>query len=76
MEEKVDNLVLEHLRAIRGDISRIDDELRAFRGEMTSSRLRPRSVETLQDTDHEDIIQLKIRMDRIERRLELVDDKS
>jgi hypothetical protein len=32
-------------------------------------------VETLQDADHTDIASLKVRVDRIEKRLELVDEK-
>jgi phosphopantetheine adenylyltransferase len=75
MTDNVGNLVLEQLRAMRTDIGRIFDEIRAIRSELASSRLHIRGVETLQDADHTDIASLKVRVDRIEKRLELVDEK-
>jgi len=40
---------------------------------MTSMRQHMAGVVTLQELDHTDIASLKVRLDRIERRLELVD---
>ncbi|KMO27002.1 hypothetical protein [Methylobacterium aquaticum] len=68
-----DNIVLEHLRAIRIDISGIKDDMRGLRAEMTSIRQHLAGVVTLQEFDHGDIATIKHRLDRIERRLELVD---
>lgn len=76
MNEKVENSVLDQLRAIRADIGRVADEMRGLKSEMTSIRHHMRGVETLQDQDHSDIAAVKVRLDRIERRFELVDEGS
>lgn len=75
MNEKVENLVLEQLRAIRGDIARMADDMRGLRTEMLAVRHHARGTELQQDVHHEDIASMKVRLDRIEKRLELVDDK-
>jgi len=67
------DLVLEHLRAIRGDIAGMKDDMRGMRAEMTAMRQLLSGVITLQEHDHGDIAAIKVRLDRIERRLELVD---
>ena len=74
MNEKVENLLLEHMRAIRSDISRLADDMRVTRSEMTSLRQPMAGISTLQDQDHVDIASIKSRLERIERRLDLVDD--
>jgi hypothetical protein len=76
MNENVENLVLEHLRAIRGDIGRMADDVRGLRTEMTAMRQHMAGIVTIQEHDHSDIATLKVRVDRIERRLELVDDHN
>ena len=73
MNEKVENLVLEHLRVIRGDVTVIKDDIRGLKAEMTSMRQHMAAVMTLQEHDHTDIASIKVRLDRIERRLELTD---
>ena len=73
MTEKIENLVLEQLRAIRTDMGRMADDIRAIRTEMTSIRLHVRGIEVQQDGHHDDIATLKVRVERIERRLELAD---
>lgn len=75
MNEKVENLVLEQLRAIRGDMARMADDMRGLRTEMLAVRHHARGTELQQDVHHEDIASMKVRLDRIEKRLELVDDK-
>ncbi len=76
MNDKVQNLVLEQLRAIRGDIAKLADEMRGMRTEMLAVRHRARGTDLQQDAHHEDIASMKIRIDRIEKRLELVDEKN
>lgn len=76
MNDEVENLVLEQLRAIRADMARMADDMRGMRTEMLAIRHHARGTELQQDVHHEDIASLKVRVDRIERRLELVDDKS
>ena len=70
---EVENLMLEHLRAIRADTAKMAEDIRGLRTEMTSMRQHMAGVVTLQELDHTDIASLKVRLDRIERRLELVD---
>jgi hypothetical protein len=70
---ETDNIVLELLRAIRGDIGRIKDDMGALKVEMTAVRQHLAGVITLQEHDHGDIAALKVRLERIERRLELAD---
>lgn len=75
MTENVENLVLEQLRHVRAQNDRILDEIRGLKTEMMSVRHHVRGIELQQDVHHEDIATMKVRLDRIERRLELVDDK-
>ncbi|MCU0830457.1 MAG: hypothetical protein MUC58_02895 [Rhizobiaceae bacterium] len=74
MNEKVENLILEHLRAMRGDISKVRDDISTLKAEMISLRQHVGSIATLQQHDHGDLGAIKDRMDRIERRLELSDN--
>jgi hypothetical protein len=69
----VENLVLKHLRAIRADMAKMADSMRTLSAEMTAMRQHMAGVVTIQEHDHGDIASLKVRVDRIERRLELVD---
>ena len=73
MNEKVENLLLEHMRAMRADIARMGDSMRLFGAELTAIRQHLAGVTTIQDHDHGDIAALKARIDRIETRLDLVD---
>lgn len=73
MNDKVEHLLLDHLRAIRGDMARLADDMRTMRTEMTAMRQHVSGVVTLQEHDHSDIGALKARLDRIERRLDLVE---
>jgi len=67
------DLVLEHLRPIRAEMARMADDIRGLRTEMTSMRQHMGGVVTIQELDHTDLAAMKVRLDRIERRLELVD---
>ena len=73
MNDKVEHLLLEHLRAIRGDMTRLADDMRTVRSEMTALRQHVSGIVTLQEHDHNDIAALKARLDRIEKRLDLVE---
>jgi hypothetical protein len=68
-----DNLMLEHLRAIRGDMAKMADSMRTMSAEMTAIRQHLAGVVTIQEHDHADIAGIKARLGRIERRLELTD---
>ncbi|CDZ66342.1 Hypothetical protein NGAL_HAMBI2605_46180 [Neorhizobium galegae bv. orientalis] len=73
MNEKVENLILEHLRAMRADMRKMADDIHTLRAEMTATRAHMAGVASLQDHDHGDIAAIKVRSDRIENRLDLVD---
>jgi hypothetical protein len=68
-----DNLVPEHLRGIRTEIGKMADWMHTLSVEMTAIRQHLAGVVTIQEHDHTGIAALKIRLDRIERRLELTD---
>ena len=68
-----DNLVLEHLRAIRGDMSRMANRMESLSAEVTSIRLYLLGLVTTHEQDHGDLASIKARLDRVEKRLGLVD---
>jgi len=68
-----DNLVLEQLRAIRGELGKVADEMQTMRVEVTAMRQHMAGMMTIQEHDHVDIAGIKGRMERIEKRLELAD---
>jgi hypothetical protein len=67
-----DNLVLEQLRALRGENAKIMDWMQTISAEVTAIRQHLAGVVTIQELDHADIAGIKVRLDRIEKRLELV----
>jgi len=73
MNEKVENLILEHLRVMRSDIASINDELRGMRSEMRAMKQHMAAFMTHEITQDGDIAELKIRLDRVEKRLDLAD---
>ena len=73
MSVEPDNLILEHLRAIRRDMAKMADRMDTMGAEITAIRQHLLGITTLQERDHSDIASLKARVDRIERRLDLVD---
>jgi hypothetical protein len=68
-----DNLVLEQLPAIRGELGKVADEMQTMRVEMTAMRQHMAGMMTIQEHDHVDIAGIKGRPERIEKRLELAD---
>ena len=68
-----DNIVLEHLRAIRSDMAKMADWMHTMSVEMTAIRQHLAGVVTIQEHDHGDIANIKVRLERIEKRLDLVD---
>jgi hypothetical protein len=70
---EADNLMLEHLRAIRGDMAKMADRMETMSAEMTAIRQPLAGIVTIQEHDHGDIAAIKSRLDRIEKRLELAD---
>jgi hypothetical protein len=68
-----DSLVLEQLRAMRGENAKIINWMQTMTAEMTSMRQFMSGMHTLLEHDHSEIAEIKIRLDRIEKRLELTD---
>ncbi|MEZ5788782.1 MAG: hypothetical protein R3D62_20370 [Xanthobacteraceae bacterium] len=64
--------MLEHLRAIRGDMAKMTDWMHTMSVEMTAIRQHLAGVVTIQEHDRGDIAN-KVWFDRIEKRLDLVD---
>ena len=73
MSADPDSLVVEHPRAIRADMTRLADDMRTMRSEMTALRHQVAAVVTLQEHDHTDLATIKARPDSVERRLDLVE---
>ncbi len=84
MTDNTENLVLELLRQMRADASHLENEFKALRNEMRDgfNRVDVRlgvleqgiaSILALSASDRDELAGLKRRVERIERRLELVD---
>lgn len=73
MTDGPDNIVLEHLRAIRSDMGKISGRMDSIQAEITAVRLHLLGMVTVHEQDHGDIASIKSRLDRIEKRLELTD---
>jgi chromosome segregation ATPase len=81
MTDNVENLILEHLRAIRADISGIKDDVREIKQRLTSleaavAGLRRDNANLYDDMagHHARYDRLAERVERIERRLDLRND--
>jgi hypothetical protein len=68
-----DNLKLEQLRAIRGELGKVANEMQTMRVEMTAMRQHMAGMMTIQEHDHVDIAGIKSGLERIEKRLELAE---
>lgn len=66
-----ENLVLEQV--IRTEMAKMADWMQTLSVEMTAIRQHLAGVVTIQEHDHTDLAAIKLRLDRIERRLELTE---
>lgn len=73
MNDKIENPVLEQLRHIRGDIAKLTEEVREIKTTMLATRHQQRGMELTLDTHSDSLEGIKRRLERIERRLDLVD---
>jgi hypothetical protein len=73
MIESVENLVLEHLRVIRADMGAMKEEMSGMRAEMLIIRQHMGGLLGAQTLHDGEIGSIKVRLDRIEKRLDLVD---
>jgi hypothetical protein len=70
---EAENLMVDHLRAIRGETGKMADWMHTMSVEMTAIRQHLAGVVTIREHDHGDIAAIKTRLDRIEKRLEPAD---
>lgn len=74
MNEKVENLILEHLRVMRTDIASLKEEMVGVRSEIRAVKQYMAGFMTDETRQDGEIAELKLRLDRIEKRLELNED--
>jgi hypothetical protein len=70
---ETDNIVLDHLRAIRADLADVKDGQREIVRHIISLRSREHAQDGDLVTHTQQIARLEAEVDRIKRRLELVD---
>jgi len=68
-----ENLIVPMLREIRADMAKMADAMNTQSVEMRAMLKHLGGIVDLQELDHEDIARIKVRLDRIETRLDLVD---
>ena len=68
-----ENLIVPMLREIRADMAKMADAMKTQSVEMRAMLKHLGGIVDLQELDHEDIARIKVRLDRIETRLDLVD---
>ena len=76
MTDNVENLVLEHLRAIRSTLSEQGDRLNRIELRLSAIEQTLGSLYALSGSDRETINAVIRRIERIERRLELSDHST
>ena len=74
MANDVDNLVLEQLRAIRADSAELKRHAESTNVQLASMGQQIGALTTAVYGGRSDIDELRRRLDRVERRLELADD--
>ena len=67
------NLVLEILKKLHGEFALMREDMRGMRSEMTSIKQHMAAFMSQQVHQDSEVAMLKMRLDRIERRLDLVD---
>jgi hypothetical protein len=73
MTADIENLVLEHLRAIRADIGDLKDRMTGVEVQLSALGQQVAGLTTAVYSGKSDIDNLRRRIERIERRLELQD---
>ncbi len=73
MADKIENIVLEHLKAIRGDLSNLTNGQRLTNERLAAIEHHMAGFHVTVSNHSEELDTLKERIDRIERRLHLSD---
>ena len=74
MSEGPADIVLEHLKRIQSELARMREDDRTQRAEVSAMRQLLGAQTTLLYQVIEDLASVRVRLDRIERRLDLVDE--
>jgi hypothetical protein len=69
----IEDMIMPMLREIRADMAKMADAMNTQSVEMRAMLKHLGGIVDLQELDHEDIARIKVRLDRIETRLDLVD---
>jgi hypothetical protein len=72
MTDELTNLVLEHLRLMRGDLSDLKESLRNLTTRFGVLEGHMAAFHVAEATQNSELDRVKQRLDRIERRLELI----
>jgi hypothetical protein len=73
MNEKVENLILEHLRAMRSDLSSVKEDVNGIRAEMRAMKQQMAAFMAHEATQDGDIASVKLQLERIGKRLDIVE---
>ncbi|MCM2476951.1 hypothetical protein HGO38_26230 [Rhizobium sp. CG5] len=73
MNEKVEHLILEHLRALRAEIAGMGEEIRGIRSEMRSMKQHMAAFMSHETAQDGDIASVKLQLERIGKRLDIVE---
>ncbi len=73
MTEEAAKLALEFPKKLQGEFALMRGDMRGVRGEMTAIKQRMAAFMAQQVHQDSDVAMLKLRQDRIERRLDLVE---
>jgi hypothetical protein len=73
MVDEATNLIVEHLRAIRGDIGAVREDVRQLKGRMTAVETVVAALVTSNTMLQHSVDRLTDRIECIERRFDLVD---
>jgi hypothetical protein len=72
MNEKVENLILEHLRAMRSDISSIKEEMAGMRAEMRATKQHMAAFMS-HEAAQDGVATVRLQLERIGKRLDIVE---
>ncbi len=73
MTEETENLVLSILERLQSEFALMREDMSGLRSEMTSVRQHMAGFMTRELSQDADLASVKLRLDRIERRLDLID---
>ncbi len=75
MSEKVENLILEHLRGMRGSQDRVEQELREIKNRITNLESGVAGIRRDSAHDNDKIVQQQIGLDHLNERIEKIEKR-